>query len=109
MPALSDVRFDTLRSLGYVGAMSDMMLQWLQANGAVSPSVTDAWDEVLSIFVSGFGARNERWHEYLVTHGFDVNGKQLNDMEILFWEAGGILVPPLNTSEYGQGYGLGYS
>jgi hypothetical protein len=32
MPTLTDVRFDTLRSLGYSGAISDMLLQWLKSD-----------------------------------------------------------------------------
>ena len=31
MPALSDVRFEAMRALGFTGATSDMLLQWLQA------------------------------------------------------------------------------
>ena len=38
MPSLSDARFDALRALGHTGAVSDMLLQWLQANSGLDAS-----------------------------------------------------------------------
>lgn len=95
MATLTDARFDALRALGYTGATSDMLLQWLQANGATSPSVPDAWVEMLAIKVlSGFtGSRSTDWPALLTTLGYGtISGSdQVNDMELAFWEAGGTL------------------
>jgi len=57
MPALTDVRFAKLRGLSHTGSTSDMLLQWLQANGATSPSISDAWIEYLA--AAGFGPTGE--------------------------------------------------
>jgi hypothetical protein len=54
MATLMDARFDALRTQLFVGATPDMMLQWLQANGATSNSGSDAWKEML--VSKGFGA-----------------------------------------------------
>jgi len=43
---LVDAKWEALRQ-NYTGAMSDMTLQWLQANGATSDQISDAWMEVL--------------------------------------------------------------
>jgi hypothetical protein len=91
MPALSDVKFDALRVLGHTGAMSDMTLQWLQAGGATSDSTTDAWVEMLAIKLTvptPVGVRNDDWFAYLRAKGYTGT---LNDMELAFWVAGGVL------------------
>ena len=81
---LADAKFDALRDQGFTGSISDMTLQWLQANGATSGSITDAWLEVLP----GTGQRNDRW--YTVLGGMGYTGS-LNDREFAFWVAGGVL------------------
>jgi hypothetical protein len=81
---LADAKFDALRDQGFTGAISDMTLQWLQANGATSGSITDAWLEVLP----GTGQRNDRW--YTVLGGMGYTGS-LNDREFAFWVDGGVL------------------
>jgi hypothetical protein len=45
---LVDAKWDSLRAQGFTGAMSDMTLQWLQANGATSDQISDAWLEMLT-------------------------------------------------------------
>jgi len=98
MPALTDVRFDALRALGFTGATSDMLLQWLQANGATSSSVPDAWNEMLAVqLLSGnTGQRSDDWRQLLATLGYAAlaGSAQVNDMELAFWEAGGTFGPP---------------
>lgn len=47
MTTLIDARFDALRALGHNGSMSDMVLLWLQDNGAISDNIVDAWREML--------------------------------------------------------------
>jgi hypothetical protein len=94
MPALSDARFDALRALGYTGATNDMILQWLQANGATSPALPDAWMEMLLFQADGAftgGQRNDRWYTLLALNGF--LAKDINQRELDFWLAGGTFTP----------------
>jgi len=81
---LADAKFDALRDQAFTGTISDMTLQWLQANGATSGSLTDAWLEVLP----GTGQRNDRWYKLLEDMGYTGS---LNDREFAFWAAGGVL------------------
>jgi hypothetical protein len=69
--------------------MSDMTLQWLHDNGATSPSIVDAWAEMLD-FQGAVGARNDAWFELLGTLGF--TDGSISEREAAFWEAGGNLV-----------------
>ena len=91
MATVSDEKFRALRGLGHTGAMNDMTLQWLHDGGATSPCLNDAWLEWLSIHepLGSFAQRNDWWHEYLVTAGYDLaaGSTQLNDMELAFWAA----------------------
>lgn len=91
MPTLSDERFGSLRAQGFTGATSDMMLQWLQANGATSPAVPDAWEEMLAIQGFPYGHRNDSWYAFLESLGYSQG--QLNDRELAFWQDGGVLSP----------------
>jgi hypothetical protein len=103
---LADAKFDALRDQGFTGTLSDMTLQWLQANGATSGSITDAWLEVLP----GTGQRNDRW--YTVLGGMGYTGS-LNDREFAFWVDGGVLpgtvdVGPANLEAFliSEGWGV---
>jgi hypothetical protein len=103
---LADAKFDALRDQGFTGSISDMTLQWLQANGATSGSITDAWLEVLP----GTGQRNDRW--YTVLGGMGYTGS-LNDREFAFWVDGGVLpgtvdVGPANLEAFliSEGWGV---
>ena len=95
MPSLTDEKFAALGVLGFTGAMSDRTLQWLQDNGATSPSLTDAWAEMLAakLVAAETGDRNTDWHALLIQQGMDVaaDSKQLNDMELEFWLGGAVL------------------
>jgi hypothetical protein len=69
-----------------------MLLQWLQANGATSDAVPDAWREFL-LALTGLPAedyhRNDYWWAYLdglVPAGV---GRNLSDMERWFWDPAG--------------------
>lgn len=44
---INDTIFNALGALGYTGALNDRLLQWLQANGATSGNVMDAWRQML--------------------------------------------------------------
>lgn len=89
MPTLVDERFRVLRGLGYTGATSDMILQWLQANGATSNAIPDAWREAL-LALTGLPPedyhRNDYWREYLLTQ-VPNPPSQLNDLELAYWSA----------------------
>lgn len=91
MPTLSDERFQALRDQGFTGATSDMILQWLLANGATTPCVPDAWKEML-LANTGLPEetyhRNDYWYQLLEDLGYD---GQMNDREMAFWEDGGLL------------------
>ncbi len=89
MSTLSDARFDALRGQGFTGATSDMLLQWLQANGATSDAIPDAWEEMLTSNGYPYGQRNDSWYAMLASLGFDTGA--MNDREKAFWEAGGII------------------
>ena len=91
MGTLSDDRFDSLRGQGFTGATSDMLLQWLQANGASSPAVPDAWKEMLAANGFPYGHRNDSWYELLGSLGYT---GALPDREKEFWDAGGGVISP---------------
>ncbi len=86
MTTLSDARFEALRTQGFIGSTSDMLLQWLHANGATSGHISDAWLEMLT--AQGITARhtNDAWFEYLGSLGLTGT---VNDRELAFWLGGG--------------------
>jgi hypothetical protein len=90
MPTLSDERFGSLRGQGFTGATSDMIIQWLQANGASSGAVPDAWAEMLAANGFTYGQRNDSWYAFLGSLGYTGN---MNDRELQFWESGGTISP----------------
>jgi hypothetical protein len=110
MTTLSDARFDSLRSQGFTGAVSDMVLQWLKFNGATSNQYSDAWKEVLDIIQPPDpGQRNDQWFDWLFINGYGAPHKQINDMQIDFWEAGGLLIPkPISFPSYNTDFDLGF-
>lgn len=89
MTTLVDARFDALRTQLFTGATSDMLLQWLQANGATSDAVPDAWREML-VAKGQNPDRNTGWFDLLGSLGYTGS---LNDRELAFWEAGGTFPP----------------
>lgn len=92
MTTLLDARFDALRAQGFTGAVNDMMVQWLQANGATSGVLADAWLEMLE--ANGIPApanRTDGWYTLLGELGF--TDGHINDREKAFWEAGGHIGP----------------
>ena len=84
MASVNDEKFRALRGLLYTGSINDMTLQWLQAGGATSPSLPDAWREYLDILGFTTGQRNDDWFSYLETQ---VAPGSLNDMELAFWSS----------------------
>jgi hypothetical protein len=91
MATVTDAKFDALRALLHTGAMPEMTLSWLQAAGATSSSLPDAWNEMLAIKLITpvpTGQRNDDWFEYL---GVLTHTGSLNDRELAFWVSGGVL------------------
>ena len=88
MGSLTDNRFNSLRSQGFTGSTSDMILQWLKANGATSNSIPDAWSEMLvSKGVSPI--RTEGWWELLDQMAPSDVGRSMSDLNCWFWSEGG--------------------
>jgi hypothetical protein len=89
MPAVVDEKFATLRLL-YAGAMSDMTLLWLQANGATANAIPDAWKEMLAAKLVAIptGQRNDDWYQLLGELG---HTGSMNDRELQFWVGGAVL------------------
>ena len=93
MATLMDARFEALRAQGFTGATSDMLLQWLQANGATSNALPDAWAEML--LSQGFlqPLRSDAWYQLLGDLGFEGN---MNDRQLQFWLDGGGILPTVH-------------
>lgn len=111
MTTLTDARFAALRGQGLVGATSDMIVQWLQLNGATSPTVSGAWKEVLDLIQPPDpNHRADQWHSWLFLNGYGAPSKHRSDMEKDFWEAGGILGPkhPSNI-EFNTDFSTGFA
>ena len=60
---LNDCRFTALRDQGFTGQTNDMLLQWLQDNGATSDCLPDAWLEMLIAQGATPAHRNDMWYE----------------------------------------------
>ena len=82
-----DVKYAALAALGYEGALPDRELQWLQANGATSNILPQAWSEMVAS--KGYGypyAVQNGWMFVLKDQGYT---GALPDMEWHFWNNGG--------------------
>jgi len=84
MPALADVKFEALRSLGHTGSINDMMLQWLVAKEPTAKTINDGRQLFMatSLGIAATGQWNTDWFAYL--RGQLYTGS-LNDMELEFW------------------------
>lgn len=85
---VSDAKFEALRNQGFTGANSDMIQQWLVANGATKGATPDMWLEMLAFQGFGDTHRNDGWYQLLGSLGFEGS---LSDRELAFWESGGLL------------------
>lgn len=92
MPTLNDCRLTALVGMFGAGHVNDLLLLWLQANGATSSNLNDAWYEMLVAhqIVTPFH-RNDAWYELLGSLGYTGS---LNDREHEFWCVGGGVLPP---------------
>ena len=98
MSTLMDAKFVALRGQGFTGTMSDMTLQWLKANGALSNAIPDAWIEMLNAQGAGSLHISDGWFRLLGMLGYTGNA---NDRQLQFWLAGGEFpIPPPVTNLY---------
>ena len=94
MPSLIDCRHDALVGMFGPGHVNDLMILWLQANGATSPQLNDAWYEMLVAqgAIEPFQI-NDGWYGLLGGMGYI---GAMNDRETAFWcEGGGVITPPI--------------
>lgn len=97
MAQLNDCKHTALRAAGYVGSVSDMLLQWAQANGGISGDVSTATLQALKVNGATSDNISDAWHEALVALGIAAGSR--NDMELEFWciyngVFGEIILPP---------------
>jgi hypothetical protein len=95
---LVDCRFDALRTQGYLGTTSDMLMFWLADNGGVGGAMNDLWHTML--LSKGFtGATTDMWYQYLFNLGYRGH---INDMEMAFWCSGGVfpIGPDFNQLDF---------
>ena len=99
---LPDLKFAALRAQGFLGAIPEMTLAWLKANGATSDTIPDAWAEMLAVQLSlaggvATGHRADDWYKLLELLGYATAGgrdlNQINERERLFWGNGGVFGP----------------
>mgnify|MGYP001052304603 CR=1 FL=1 len=89
MPTISDAIYSTLRGKGKTGAVNDMLLQWLQDNGATSGNLATAWREMLDTKVAAPTGNNQTdWHYLLGVQG---HTGSISDRAVQFWVGGAVL------------------
>lgn len=95
MPQVNDCRHSALVSQFGSGHVNDLMLLWLQANGATSNHINDAWREMLIAqnVIPPFQI-NDGWYALLGALGYTGS---LNDREHEFWCVGGGVFPPIEN------------
>jgi len=111
MTTKTDARFAALRTQGFVGATNDMVLQWLQANGATSGAISDAWKQMLDIIQPPPPShRADQWSTWLRLNGYGTTSGNRNDAELDFWGAGGLLVPkPSENGSFSVSFSKSFS
>jgi lipopolysaccharide export system protein LptA len=75
--------FDSLRLRGYTGTVTDMLLQYYKANGAVSNSLQDAESEFLILKGFTTGTNTDKWFNYLRSLSYTGS---INDMLFDYWK-----------------------
>lgn len=71
MSQLNDLQYQTLGIAGFTGNLNERELAWLQANGATSDNLNQAWYELLTTALSRDGQITEMRYEWLETLGYD--------------------------------------
>lgn len=101
MPSLVDCRYQALLDQGFgPGHVNEMLLGWLQLNGATSDNINDAWIQMLeSQGIVPPVNKTDGWYELLGLLGYEGH---INDREMAFWCGGGILGPQPLTTDGGE-------
>jgi hypothetical protein len=82
---MNQVQSDTLRNLGYTGALNDMLLKYYIDNGASTRVLNQAAYEFLAGQGYTTGSLNDRWKAFLVGQGYTGT---LVEALIQWWLAG---------------------
>lgn len=91
MSATQDIKRQVFALFGYTGTMQEQELQWLQANGATSDIIDEAWQQFLT--AQGYtDPRPEAWYKYLGSLG--INKPTLIERERGYWSAVLALLTP---------------
>ena len=96
MPSLTDEKFAALRTQEFTGGVNEMTAQWLTNFGASKGgAIPDMWEQMLAaqlpvVDLTPTGQRNTDW--FALLRGLGHTGA-MNDMELQFWEAGGVFPP----------------
>lgn len=73
--------------------IEDGLLLHYQAGGATAIHIEDAESEFLIAQGATPKGVGDMWRELLIAGGFNTSGDHIDDMSLLFWEAGGIFPP----------------
>lgn len=83
-------KYNALQAQGFTGHINGMTLGWLQANGATSDNLPDAWKEMLTtqlgITMADAEHRSDMWFDVLGILGYTGD---ITDRELAFWQAQG--------------------
>ena len=78
----TQVKWESLRSLGYTGVQEEMELQYYLSNGATISSVRDAEMQFLEAQGFSIGAVQDRWKAFLLSLGYTGS---IDDMLNIWW------------------------
>lgn len=100
MSLLQDVKHDTLRTqLALEGHVNDLELLWLQALGATSGMIVDAWWEVFDAAAIPAGQFNDRAVAYIVSIVGAPPSDDYNAHWLHYWQ-NATLAPPVPTPPF---------
>lgn len=95
MAQLNDCRHEALVAQFGAGHVNDLLLLWLQANGATSNQINGAWHEML--IAQGIARPfqiSDGWYALLGSLGYEGS---MNDRETAFWCEGGGTFPTIEN------------
>ena len=91
MTSRNDAQVAAMQATVDGDAFNDLMLRWLQANGAIGDTVTDCWTEFLDERGMPPGHVNDRLYAWLGDIGYD-ESDHLTD-RMYQWCVDGMVVP----------------
>lgn len=78
-----DCKMSVLTTLGYTGAVSDMLIDYYRARGATSYDLQDAEFEFLTVKGATQAQIEDMWLEYLLS--LTIPQMDIDDMKNIFW------------------------